>query len=204
MVQAGLDHAELLLRASEEPAQTSGWRTSDDSCGTCSSASGTSYVGLLVAGYSPEAVGFFDRMGFTTVLRLPLWGSRALLGVLAICWAKRHEVGVTERATLTAASGYIAQTVERALYLDERISVAPVRRPNCSAGSVADRRTRPPRRRRGGAGRTRSLRALPVVGGHRGDMTRMIPVALGIEIPIRKSTISRMTPRRRITSFILA
>ncbi|QTI43554.1 hypothetical protein JYK04_01316 [Streptomyces nojiriensis] len=78
----------------------------------------------LVAGYGPEAVRFFDRMGFTTVLCLPLWGSRALLGVLAICWDKRHEVGVTERATLTAASGYIAQAVERALYLDERISVA--------------------------------------------------------------------------------
>ncbi|MFE3996100.1 SpoIIE family protein phosphatase [Streptomyces goshikiensis] len=175
--QAGLDHAELLLRASEELAQTSGLedvrrRVRDLFMG----AGKPSYVGLLVAdkdelhrvpdpdiehsvereiltltvgtafpstramrerravfvpdrealvaGYSPEAVGFFDRMGFTTVLCLPLWGSRALLGVLAICWAKRHEVGVTERASLTAASGYIAQAVERALYLDERISVA--------------------------------------------------------------------------------
>ncbi|MEJ8646154.1 SpoIIE family protein phosphatase [Streptomyces sp. MS1.HAVA.3] len=175
--QAGLDHAELLLRASEELAQTSGLedvrrRLRDLFVG----AGKPSYVGLLVAdkdelhrvpdpdiahslerevltlpvnaafpstramrerravfvpdrealvaGYSPEAVGFFDRMGFATVLCLPLWGSRALLGVLAICWAKRHEVGVTERATLTAASGYIAQAVERALYLDERISVA--------------------------------------------------------------------------------
>ncbi|WP_404953535.1 SpoIIE family protein phosphatase [Streptomyces sp. 147326] len=175
--QAGMDHAELLLRASEELAQTSGLedvrrRVRDLFVG----AGKPSYVGLLVAdkdelhrvadpdiensverevltlpvnaafpstramrerravfvpdrealvaGYSPEAVGFFDRMGFTTVLCLPLWGSRALLGVLAVCWAKRHEVGVTERATLTAASGYIAQAVERALYLDERVSVA--------------------------------------------------------------------------------
>ncbi|WP_405812947.1 MULTISPECIES: SpoIIE family protein phosphatase [unclassified Streptomyces] len=175
--QAGMDHAELLLRASEELAQTSGLedvrrRLRDLFVGVGK----PSYVGLLiadkdelhrvpdphiehsverevltlpvaaafpstramrerravfvpdrealVAGYSPEAVGFFDRMGFTTVLCLPLWGSRALLGVLAVCWAKRHEVGVTERATLTAASGYIAQAVERALYLDERISVA--------------------------------------------------------------------------------
>ncbi|GGR81851.1 hypothetical protein Snoj_39300 [Streptomyces nojiriensis] len=175
--QAGLDHAELLLRASEELAQTSGLedvrrRVRDLFVGVGK----PSYVGLLVAdkdelhrvadpdiensverevltlpvdaafpstramrerravfvpdrdalvaGYGPEAVRFFDRMGFTTVLCLPLWGSRALLGVLAICWDKRHEVGVTERATLTAASGYIAQAVERALYLDERISVA--------------------------------------------------------------------------------
>ncbi|MFF3619375.1 PP2C family protein-serine/threonine phosphatase [Streptomyces sp. NPDC002467] len=33
-------------------------------------------------------------------------------------------MSITERATLTAASGYIAQAVERAQYLDERISVA--------------------------------------------------------------------------------
>ncbi|MFF4298725.1 SpoIIE family protein phosphatase [Streptomyces vinaceus] len=175
--QAGLDHAELLLRASEELAQTSGLddvrrRLRDLFVG----AGKPSYVGLLVADkdelhrvpdpdvehaverevltmpvtaafpstralrerravfvpdrealvseYGPEALDFFDRMGFTTVLCLPLWGSRTVLGVLAICWAKKHEVGVTERATLTAASGYIAQAVERALYLDERISVA--------------------------------------------------------------------------------
>ncbi|MGY3848076.1 SpoIIE family protein phosphatase [Streptomyces hydrogenans] len=176
--QAGLDHAELLLRASEELAQTSGLedvrRRLRDLFGGVGKPS---YVGLLVAEkddlrwvpdpdgaravereiltlpadaaffpstralrerrtvfvadrgamvaeYGPEASDFFDRMGFTTVLCLPLWGSRGLLGVLAICWAKRHQVGVTERATLTAASGYIAQAVERALYLDERISVA--------------------------------------------------------------------------------
>ncbi|MFF4297300.1 GAF domain-containing SpoIIE family protein phosphatase [Streptomyces vinaceus] len=175
--QAGLDHAELLLRASEELAQTSGLedvrrRLRDLFVGVGK----PSYVGLLVAekdelhrvpdpdithaaerevlvlpadaafpssqalrerrtvfvadreamvaGYGTKAVDFFDRMGFITVLCLPLWGSRALLGILAICWDKRHEVGVTERATLTAASGYVAQAVERALYLDERVSVA--------------------------------------------------------------------------------
>ncbi|MFD7233315.1 SpoIIE family protein phosphatase [Streptomyces sp. NPDC059881] len=175
--QAGLDHAELLLKASEELAQTSGLedvrrRLRDLLVGVGK----PSYAGLLVADqselhripdpddamsleheiltlpvdaafpsaramrerrtvfvpdreallaeYSPEAVGLFDRMGLTTVMCLPLWGSRALLGVLAIGWAKQHEVGITEHATLTAASGYIAQAVERAQYLDERISVA--------------------------------------------------------------------------------
>ncbi|MET9602946.1 SpoIIE family protein phosphatase [Streptomyces sp. NPDC006459] len=175
--QVDMDHAELLLRASEELARTSGLedvrrRLRDLFVGV----GRPSYVGMLVADkdelhrvadpdiehsveqevltlpvsaafpstramregrpvfvpdrealvaeYSPEAVGFFDRMGFTTVLCLPLWGSRALLGVLAVCWAERHEVGVTERATLTAASGYVAQAVERALHLDDRVSVA--------------------------------------------------------------------------------
>ncbi|MDH6543790.1 serine phosphatase RsbU (regulator of sigma subunit) [Streptomyces sp. SPB4] len=175
--QAGLDHAELLLKASEELAQTSGLEDVRRRLHDLLAGVGKpSYVGLLVAGqnelrripdpddarsvehesltlptgaafpsaralqerrtvfvpdrealvaeYSPEAVGLFDRMGLTTVMCLPLWGSRALLGVLAIGWAKRHEVGITERATLTAASGYIAQAVERAQYLDERISVA--------------------------------------------------------------------------------
>ncbi|WP_319311920.1 SpoIIE family protein phosphatase [Streptomyces sp. TX20-6-3] len=176
--QAGLDHAELLLTASEELARTSGLedvrRRLKDLFGGVGKPS---YVGLLVAGkgglrwvpdpdgartverellalpadaaflpstqalrqrrpvfvadrsatvadYGTQAADLFDRMGSTTMLCLPLWGSRALLGVLAICWDKRHQVGVTERATLTAASGYIAQAVERALYLDERISVA--------------------------------------------------------------------------------
>ncbi|MFE7595648.1 SpoIIE family protein phosphatase [Streptomyces sp. NPDC057494] len=175
--QVGLDHAELLLKASEELAQTSGLedvrrRLHDLLVGVGK----PSYVGLLVAGqdelrripdpddassverefltlptgaafpsaramregrtvfvphrealveeFGPEAVGLFDRLGLTTVMCLPLWGSRALLGVLAIGWAKQHEVGITERAALTAASGYIAQAVERAQYLDERISVA--------------------------------------------------------------------------------
>ncbi|MFB6580143.1 MULTISPECIES: SpoIIE family protein phosphatase [unclassified Streptomyces] len=175
--QVGLSHVELLLRASEELARTSGLedvrrRLRDLFVGVGK----PSYVGLLVAdkdelhrvadpdiehaverkvltlpitaafpstralrerravfvpdrealaaAYSPEAVGFFDNMGLSTVLCLPLWGSRALLGVLAICWAKRHEVGATERATLTAAAGYVGQAVERALFLDERISVA--------------------------------------------------------------------------------
>ncbi|MFJ3727562.1 hypothetical protein ACIPYQ_34030 [Streptomyces sp. NPDC090045] len=128
VAQAGLDHAELLLRASEELAQTSGLEDVRRRCGTSSSASGnprtsacssptrTNCTGLptrtsstveqevltlpvnaafastramrerravfvpdreaLVAEYSPEAVGFFDRMGFSTVLCLPLWGSR--------------------------------------------------------------------------------------------------------------------------------
>ncbi|MFD3539145.1 GAF domain-containing SpoIIE family protein phosphatase [Streptomyces sp. NPDC058662] len=175
--QAGLDHAELLLRASEELAQTSGLEDVRRRLGDLFVGVGKpSYVGLLVsdkealhripdpdvtylleqealvlpadaafpsaralrerrsvfvpdrdalvAGYGPEAVGLFDRMGFSTVLCLPLWGSRDLLGVLAMCWSERHEVGVPERAALTAASGYVAQAVERALYLDERISVA--------------------------------------------------------------------------------
>ncbi|MFE2070432.1 SpoIIE family protein phosphatase [Streptomyces sp. NPDC059467] len=175
--QAGLDHAELLLRASEELAQTSGIEDVRRRLRDLFSGVGKpSYVGLLVADkqelrriphpdiayamereapslptdaafpsarafregrtvfvpdrqalvtdYSPEAVAVFDRMGFATVLCLPLWGSRTLLGVLTICWTKPHEVSITERATITAASGYIAQAVERALYLDERISVA--------------------------------------------------------------------------------
>ncbi|WP_424215019.1 SpoIIE family protein phosphatase [Streptomyces sp. BI20] len=78
----------------------------------------------LVAGFGPEAVALADRLGLTTLLSLPLWGSRTLLGVLAVGWAVRHEVGITERALLTAASGYVAQAVERARYLDERVSVA--------------------------------------------------------------------------------
>ncbi|MET9654976.1 SpoIIE family protein phosphatase [Streptomyces sp. NPDC006460] len=175
--QVGLDHAELLLKASEELAQTSGLEDVRQRLRDLFGGVGKpSYVGLLVAdreelhrvpgpdeadgvepeiltlpadatspsaralrerrtvfvpdrdalvaGYGPETVAFFDGMGLTTILCLPLWGRRTLLGVLAICWTKRHRVSIPERAALTAASGYVAQAVERALYLDERISVA--------------------------------------------------------------------------------
>ena len=65
----------------------------------------------------------FDEAGLQTAVCVPLPGNQAL-GVLVLGWATPHRVDVTERAVLTAIAGYTAQAVERALYLDERITVA--------------------------------------------------------------------------------
>lgn len=78
----------------------------------------------LEAEYGPAAAAGFDEAGLQTAVCVPLPGTRGTLGVLVLGWATPHRVDVTERAVLTAIAGYTAQAVERALYLDERITVA--------------------------------------------------------------------------------
>jgi serine phosphatase RsbU (regulator of sigma subunit) len=78
----------------------------------------------LRANYGPEAIAAFDRPGLEAAVCLPLRGTRRILGTLILGWDVRHHVDVSERAVLTAIAGYAAQAVERATYLDERISVA--------------------------------------------------------------------------------
>ncbi len=78
----------------------------------------------LEAEYGPAATAGFDEAGLQTAVCVPLPGTRGTLGVLVFGWATPQRVDVTERAVLTAIAGYTAQAVERALYLDERITVA--------------------------------------------------------------------------------
>jgi GAF domain-containing protein len=78
----------------------------------------------LAAGYGPEAVAAFGLAGLGSAVCLPLHGTRGVLGTLMMGWATAHEVDVTERAVLIAIAGYTAQAVERARYVDERVSVA--------------------------------------------------------------------------------
>ncbi len=47
-----------------------------------------------------------------------------MLGTLVLGWDTPHQVDVTERAVLTAIAGYTARAIERALYLDQRVTVA--------------------------------------------------------------------------------
>ncbi|WP_329459306.1 GAF domain-containing SpoIIE family protein phosphatase [Streptomyces sp. NBC_01497] len=78
----------------------------------------------FAARYSAEALSGLDALGMRATMCVPLTGSRGALGVLALCWPERHDAPVIERATFTAVAGYVAQAVERALFVDERISVA--------------------------------------------------------------------------------
>jgi serine phosphatase RsbU (regulator of sigma subunit) len=43
---------------------------------------------------------------------------------LILGWTSPHQIDVAERAVLTAVAGYTARAIERALHLDERITVA--------------------------------------------------------------------------------
>ncbi|WP_245179927.1 GAF domain-containing SpoIIE family protein phosphatase [Streptomyces montanisoli] len=74
--------------------------------------------------YSAGALAGLDALGATTALCLPLQGSTGTVGVLTLCWRDRHDVTLIERATFTAVAGYVSQAVERALFVEERVSVA--------------------------------------------------------------------------------
>ncbi|MFB7173813.1 SpoIIE family protein phosphatase [Streptomyces sp. NPDC056254] len=72
----------------------------------------------------PLATPAFDTLGHGTAACLPLRGTRGTLGALVLGWDTPYGIGVDERAVLTTLAGYTAQAVERALHLDERVTVA--------------------------------------------------------------------------------
>lgn len=78
----------------------------------------------LEAGYGPAAADQLDAAGLGAVVCVPLPGIRRIVGTLILGWKTQHRVDVTEQAVLTAIAGYTARAIERALYLDERITVA--------------------------------------------------------------------------------
>jgi serine phosphatase RsbU (regulator of sigma subunit) len=91
----------------------------------------------LLAQFGPLATAAFDAGDLSSAVCVPLPGTTRIsdasslgtgpartLGVLILGWDRPHQLDVTERAVLTAIAGYTALAVERALYLDERITVA--------------------------------------------------------------------------------
>ena len=63
-------------------------------------------------------------VGLETAVCVPLPGITRMLGTLVLGWDTPHQVDVSERAVLTAIAGYTARAIERALYLDQRVTVA--------------------------------------------------------------------------------
>jgi serine phosphatase RsbU (regulator of sigma subunit) len=91
----------------------------------------------LLAQFGPEATAAFDAGDLSSAVCVPLpgttrrpeagtlgAGAARTLGVLVLGWDRPHQVDLAELAVLTAIAGYTALAVERALYLDERITVA--------------------------------------------------------------------------------
>ncbi|WP_079250734.1 SpoIIE family protein phosphatase [Streptomyces amritsarensis] len=72
----------------------------------------------------PLATPAFETLGLETAACLPLRGTHGVLGALVLAWDAPYAIGTDERAVLTTLAGYTAQAVERALHLDERITVA--------------------------------------------------------------------------------
>jgi serine phosphatase RsbU (regulator of sigma subunit) len=75
----------------------------------------------LAARFGTRAVAAFDALEMGSALCLPLSDG---LGVLALRWRGAHPLTLTERGALTAVAGYVAQAVQRALYVQQQVSVA--------------------------------------------------------------------------------
>lgn len=78
----------------------------------------------LCAEYGDEALAVWRDLGFASLVCVPLPGTRRVLGALALAWGSHHELPVGERAVLSAIAGYAAQAVERAIFVEDRITVA--------------------------------------------------------------------------------
>ncbi|MFC4034329.1 SpoIIE family protein phosphatase [Streptomyces polygonati] len=78
----------------------------------------------LLAQYGEQALEVWRDLGFESLVCVPLAGMRRVLGALALAWGSHHDLEVGERAVLSAIAGYTAQAVERAVFVDERITVA--------------------------------------------------------------------------------
>ncbi|PPK65053.1 SpoIIE family protein phosphatase [Actinokineospora auranticolor] len=81
-------------------------------------------AGLVDGGYPAEVVAAFEEMNLRTAICVPLPGTRGPLGALAVCWDTPHELDLLERSVVTALAGYTARAVERARFLDDRVSTA--------------------------------------------------------------------------------
>lgn len=76
------------------------------------------------AGQEWQGVTNPDAADLETAVCVPLLGTTRMLGTLVLGWNTSHQVDVIERAVLTAIAGYTARAIERALYLDQRLTVA--------------------------------------------------------------------------------
>jgi serine phosphatase RsbU (regulator of sigma subunit) len=74
--------------------------------------------------YGPQAAATFAASGLKTAVCVPIPGTRRTLGTLILGWAAPYQIDVGERAILSTIAGYTGRAIERALYLDDRITVA--------------------------------------------------------------------------------
>ena len=86
---------------------------------------------VIVTGRAAQRAGREGQAGTSpgaaeleTAVYVPLLGTTRMLGTLVLGWDTPHQVDVTEQAVLTAIAGYTARAIERALYLDQRVTVA--------------------------------------------------------------------------------
>lgn len=78
----------------------------------------------LAAAFPPRITQAFEDLDLHAVVYAPLMGAREVLGVLVFGWDAPHPTDDAERAIITTIGAYTAQALERARYVELRVSVA--------------------------------------------------------------------------------
>jgi len=74
----------------------------------------------------PELEPELDRLGWQSLVCVPLLGAADAFGVMMFAWSEPHLLDWSERATITALAGYVTHAVGRLIHLRERAHVAEV------------------------------------------------------------------------------
>ncbi|WP_410634934.1 GAF domain-containing SpoIIE family protein phosphatase [Amycolatopsis sp. cmx-4-83] len=78
----------------------------------------------IAAAFPETAQRRYAELHLCSIACVPLPGPAGVAGVLLFGWDTAHEVDVHEQAVITTLAGYVGQALERARFLEDRVTVA--------------------------------------------------------------------------------
>ncbi|MEA5363501.1 SpoIIE family protein phosphatase [Amycolatopsis sp., V23-08] len=78
----------------------------------------------IAAAFPETAQRRYAELGLHTITCVPLPGPDGVAGVLLFGWDTRHDVDVHEQAVITTLAGYVGHALERARFVEDRVTVA--------------------------------------------------------------------------------
>jgi GAF domain-containing protein len=78
----------------------------------------------LDGGVSADDLAAYSARGDAAVMCVPVFDASTVLGVLELAWDKPHEHDPMEHAVIATIAGYVGSALQRARFLQHRISVA--------------------------------------------------------------------------------
>ncbi len=78
----------------------------------------------IAAAFPETAQRRYAELGLHAITCVPLPGPDGVAGVLLFGWDTPHDVDVHEQAVITTLAGYVGHTLERARFVEDRVTVA--------------------------------------------------------------------------------
>ncbi len=78
----------------------------------------------IAAAFPETAQRRYAELGLHAIACVPLPGADGVVGVLLFGWDTAHEADPIEQAVITTLAGYVGHALERAQYLEDRVTVA--------------------------------------------------------------------------------